>query len=116
MTVLVTGGAGYIVGENGSLVELLSLGAEAAGLSKRPRTLPGLLVRASARFLEKVSRVSRRRPLVSVDEARTASHTFIFETSGARVELGLEWTPLRTGLERTVSWLRQVGLVGDRHG
>jgi dihydroflavonol-4-reductase len=108
-------GRRYVLGgENASLVEFLSLGAEIAGLSRRPRTLPGLLVRGSARLLETVSRVSRRRPWVSVDEARTASHSFIFDTSRARVELGLEWTPLRTGLERTVGWLRQEGLVGDR--
>ena len=37
----------------------------------------------------------------------------IFDTGRAREELGLEWTPLRVGLERTVSWLQQEGLVGD---
>jgi dihydroflavonol-4-reductase len=108
-------GRRYIIGgENGSLVEFLSLGAEAAGLSRRPRELPGSVVRALARVLDLMSRVSRRRPWVSADEARTASHTFVFDTSRARVELGLEWTPLRTGLERTVGWLRQEGLVGGR--
>ncbi len=106
-------GRRYIIGgENSSLVEFLSLGAEAAGLSRRPRALPGGVVRAAAWVLDLMSRISRRRPWVSVDEARTASHTFVFDTSRARVELGLEWTPLHTGLERTVGWLRQEGLVG----
>jgi nucleoside-diphosphate-sugar epimerase len=109
-------GRRYILGgENGSLADFLSLGAEIAGLHRRPRMVPPVLVRASARVLDTVASVSRRPPWVSVDEARTASHSFIFDTSRARKELGLEWTPLRIGLERTVSWLRQEGLVGDAH-
>jgi dihydroflavonol-4-reductase len=109
-------GERYILGgENASLAEFLSLAAETAGLYRRPRTVLAVLVRASARVLDVVSCVSRRRPWVSVDEARTASHSFIFDTSRARKELGLEWTPLRIGLERTVSWLRQEGLAGDVH-
>ncbi|HUS70837.1 MAG TPA: SDR family oxidoreductase [Anaerolineae bacterium] len=109
-------GRRYILGgENASLAEFLSLGAEIAGLYRRPRIVPAVLVRASARVLDVVSCVSRRRPWVSVDEARTASHSFIFDTSKAQQELGLEWTPLRAGLERTVNWLRQEGLVWDAH-
>ena len=109
-------GRRYILGgENASLGEFLCLGAEIAGLYGRPRTVSAVLVRASARVLDVVSCVSRRRPWVSVDEARTASHSFIFDTSKARKELGLEWTPLRVGLDRTVNWLRQEGLVGDAH-
>jgi dihydroflavonol-4-reductase len=110
-------GRRYILGgENSSLVEFLSLGAEIAGVSRRPRVVPGPLVRASAQVLDVVSRLSGRRPWVSLDEARTASHSFIFDTRRAREELGLEWTPLRTGLERTVRWLRQEELIGDRQG
>lgn len=107
-------GRRYILGgENASLTEYLSLGAEIAGLSRRPRAVPATLVRVSAPVLDMVSSVSRRRPWVSVDEARTASHSFIFDTSRAQKELGLEWTPLRVGLERTVTWLRHAGLVGN---
>lgn len=107
-------GRRYILGgENASLAEFLSLGGEIAGLYRRPQTVPAVLVTASARVLDVVSCVSRRRPWVSVDEARTASHSFIFDTSRARRELSLEWTPLRIGLERTVSWLRREGLISD---
>jgi dihydroflavonol-4-reductase len=106
-------GRRYILGgENSSLVEYLSLGAEIAGRQRRPRTIPALLVRASARVLDTVASVSHRPPWVSMDEARTASHSFLFDTSRARRELSLEWTPLRVGLQSTVSWLRQQGLAG----
>jgi dihydroflavonol-4-reductase len=105
-------GRRYIMGgQNASLVEFLSLGAEIAGVSARPRAVPGSLVKTAARALDALSRVTRRRPLVSIGEAKTASHSFMFDTSKAREELGLEWTPLREGLERTVSWLLDEGLV-----
>ena len=107
-------GERYILGgDNASLVEFLGLGAEIAGVPRKPRQVPAWLVRAVARILHVVSLATKRRPWVSLDEARTASHSFIFDTSRAREELGLEWTPLRVGLERTVSWLQQVGLIGD---
>jgi len=110
-------GRRYILGgENGSLTEFLSLAAEIGGLHKRPRTVPAALARASARVLDTVALVSRRPPWLSVDEARTASHSFIFDTSRARDELGLEWTPLRQGLEATVGWLREEGVIGGREG
>jgi dihydroflavonol-4-reductase len=106
-------GQRYILGgENASLVEFLSLGAETAGHHRRPRKVPAVLVRAWARVLDVVSRVSHRPPWVSVDEARTASHSFIFDTSRARKELGLDWTSLREGLQSTVGWLRGEGLTG----
>ena len=107
-------GERYILGgDNASLVEFLGLGAEIAGVPRKPRQVPAWLVRAVARILHVVSLATKRRPWVSCDEARTASHSLIFDTSRAREELGLEWTPLRVGLERTVSWLQQVGLIGD---
>jgi nucleoside-diphosphate-sugar epimerase len=47
---------------------------------------------------------------VSPDEARTALHSFIFDNQKARTQLGLEFTPLRKGLEETVSWLKEEEL------
>jgi dihydroflavonol-4-reductase len=106
-------GERYILGgENAWLSEFLGLGARIAGVRGRPRKVPAWLVRVVARVLGAVSLATKRRPWVSLDEARTASHSFIFDTSRAEQELGLEWTPLPVGLERTVSWLRQERFVG----
>jgi dihydroflavonol-4-reductase len=105
-------GERYILGgEDSSLCQFLSLGAEIAGVHAKPRSVSPSLVKSVARLLDAVSRVTRRRPWVSMDEARTAAHSFIFDTKKAREELGLEWTSLREGLERTVRWLRDEGLV-----
>jgi dihydroflavonol-4-reductase len=110
-------GERYILGgDNAWLSEFLGLGARIAGIRGTPRRFPAWLVTAVARMLAAASFVTKRRPWVSVDEARTASHSFIFDTSRAREELGLEWTPLPVGLERTVSWLRQEGLIGGSAG
>ncbi len=106
-------GERYILGgDNASLSEFLGRGAEIAGVPRKPRQVPAWLVRTVARILHVVSLATKRRPWVSLDEARTASHSFIFDTSRAREELGLEWIRLRVGLERTVSWLREEGLIG----
>jgi dihydroflavonol-4-reductase len=110
-------GERYILGgDNGWLSEFLGLGARIAGVRRTPRRFPAWLVTAVGRMLATASFVTKRRPWVSVDEARTASHSFIFDTRRARKELGLEWTPLPVGLERTVSWLRQEGLIGGSAG
>jgi dihydroflavonol-4-reductase len=108
-----TGDRYILGGDNVWLSEFLGLGAKIAGVRGTPRRVPAWLVRAAARILGAASLVTKRRPWVSVDEARIASHSFIFDTSRAREELGLEWTPLPVGLERTVSWLRQEGFVGS---
>ncbi len=100
-------GERYILGgENMSLVGFLSLAAEIAGVRCKPRQVPGWLLTMTAEVLGAGSAITRRRPWVSPDEARTALHSFVFDNRKAREELGLEFTPLKQGLERTVSWLR----------
>jgi len=105
-------GERYILGgQNITMVEFFSMAGEIARVSTRSRAVPGFLLKSAALALGAVSLMTRRRPAISIDEARTASHSFIMDTRKATEELGLEWTPLRVGLERTVNWLRQEGLV-----
>lgn len=108
------GGVGerYILGgDNASLVRFLSLAAEIAGVRRKPRQVPSWLLTMIARVLGASSALTGRRPWVSPDEARTALHSFVFDNRKAREELGLEFTPLDRGLERTVSWLQKERLV-----
>jgi nucleoside-diphosphate-sugar epimerase len=105
-------GERYILGgENMSLVGFLSLAAEIAGVQCKPRQVPSWLLTMTAEVLGASSAITGRRPWVSPDEARTALHSFVFDNRKAREELGLEFTPLEQGLERTVSWLRNEGLI-----
>jgi dihydroflavonol-4-reductase len=108
-------GQRYILGgENASLVQFLSLATEIAGVEREPRTVPGLLLKVTAGVMGAVSRLTGRRPSVSPAEARTALHSFIFDTRKAREALGLECTPLRAGLRETVNWLREEKLIESR--
>jgi nucleoside-diphosphate-sugar epimerase len=101
-------GERYILGGgNASLVRFLSLAAEIAGVRCKPRQVPSWLLTTTARVLGASSAITGRRPWVSPDEARTALHSFVLDNRKAREELGLEFTPLEQGLERTVSWLRK---------
>jgi len=105
-------GERYILGgDNTSLVRFLSLAAEIAGVRRKPRQVPGWLLTTIARVLGASSALTGRRPWVSPDEARTALHSFVFDNRKAREELGLEFTPLEQGLERTVSWLQNERLI-----
>lgn len=105
-------GQRYILGGgNASLVQFLSLAAEITGVKREPRTVPGSLLKGAARVMGALSKLTGRRPWVSPDEARTALHSFIFDTERAREELGLGLTPLRQGLEGTVGWLQEEGLI-----
>jgi dihydroflavonol-4-reductase len=111
-----TVGQRYILGgENSSLVQFLSLAAEIAGVEREPRTVPGWLLRVTAGVMGAISSLTRRRPSVSPDEARTALHSFIFDTRKARTELGTEDTPLREGMQTTVDWLREEKLIESRN-
>ena len=105
-------GQRYILGgENASLVRFLELAAELAGVHRTARTVPGWLLTVAAKSLGALSRLTGRRPLISADEARTGLHSFTFDNRKARTELGLEFTPLREGLRRTVTWLRENELI-----
>jgi dihydroflavonol-4-reductase len=108
-------GERYILGSgNVPMVEFFALAGEVAGMTRRPRTVPARLLKIIAALLATRARIAGGRPDIAPDEARTASHSFLFDTSKASEELGLEWTPLREGLERTVDWLRQERLIGGR--
>lgn len=105
-------GQRYILGgENASLVRFLELAADLAGVHRTARTVPGWLLTVAAKSLGALSRLTGRRPLISPDEARTGLHSFTFDNRKARTELGLEFTPLKEGLRRTVTWLRENELI-----
>ncbi len=108
-------GQRYVLGgENASLGQFLSLASEIAGVEREPRTVPGWLLKLTAGLMGTISRLTGRRPSVSPDEARTALHSFIFDTRKARTELGTEDTPLREGLRKTVDWLLEEKLIESR--
>ncbi len=89
--------------------ELFAAVVEAGGRGRVPPRMPAWLARGIAGGGEAISRVIRRPPLVG----RGAVTFLLWEAradgSKARDELGVEFTPWREGVERTVAWILGSG-------
>ena len=89
--------------------DLFAAVVEAGGRGRVPPQMPPWLARGIASGGEAISRVIRRPPLVG----RGAVTFLLWEAradgSKARDELGVEFTPWRDGVERTVAWILGSG-------
>jgi nucleoside-diphosphate-sugar epimerase len=91
------------------LRDLLAAVVSTAGRGRVPRTMPEPIARLVAVAGEGVSRVIRRPPLIG-----RGALTFLLwearaDSSKASRELGLEFTPWREGVRRTVDWMLESG-------
>jgi dihydroflavonol-4-reductase len=94
-----------------SISEALSLAAEVAGVSARPRLFPRQVATAGAAVIERAFRLARRHPPVCREMVRTLLHGHRYDGSRASRELGLQYTDPRETLRRTVEWARAEGLL-----
>lgn len=94
-----------------SITEALTLAAEVAGVSARPRLLPRPVATVGAAVVERGFRLARRRPPVCREMVRTLLHGHRYDGSRASRELGLRYTDPRETLRRTVEWARAEGLL-----
>jgi dihydroflavonol-4-reductase len=92
-------------------LEALAVVSELTGIAARPRILPPAVVTPAAALVEAAFRVARRRPPVCREMVRTMLHGHRYDGSRAARELGLEYTPVRETLARTVAWAVAEGLV-----
>jgi dihydroflavonol-4-reductase len=92
----------------GQAVQLLE---ELTGLRFRLPALPGGLVKGAAALFELGLRTVRRRPRFCVEMVRVLSFGHSYDGSRATRELGLEYTPARDTIQRTIEWFVQQGLV-----
>jgi dihydroflavonol-4-reductase len=105
-------GERYILnGMNLSVADALRLGAEVAGVDRRPRLVPRGLATAAAAVVERAFRLARRRPPVCGEMVRTLIHGHRYDGSRAVRELGLRYTDPRVTVRRTVEWARGAGLL-----
>jgi len=105
-------GERYILnGVNLSIAEALRLGAEVAGVERRPRLVPRALARGAATVVEGAFRLVRRRPPVCREMVRTLIHGHRYDGSRAERELGVRYTDARETVRRTVEWAREAGLL-----
>jgi dihydroflavonol-4-reductase len=84
---------------------------EVTGLRLRLPALPRRLAMGGAGIVEMGSRVIRRRPRFCREMIRVMSFGHSYDGSRAVRELGLEYTPARQTITRTIEWFVQQGLV-----
>ncbi|MDH5615411.1 MAG: SDR family oxidoreductase, partial [Acidimicrobiia bacterium] len=94
-----------------STEEAVGLLEEVTGLRLRLPTLPGWLAMGGAGIVEMGSRAVRRRPRFCREMMRVMSFGHSYDGSRAVRDLGLEYTPARQTVRRTIEWFVQEGLV-----
>lgn len=98
-------------GASFGMAEVLDLLAEVTGRRYRPRFVSGWLASAGAGAVELGARLAGRRPKVCREMVRVLRAGHDYDGSRATRELGLEYTPLRTTIRRTVDWFEEQGLL-----
>ena len=91
--------------------DLLSVAIEEAGRGWVPPTLPVPLARAMATGGEALSRLIRRPPLLGAGQLHFLLWQARADSSKARDELGIEFTPWEEGIRGTVRWMIDEGRV-----
>jgi dihydroflavonol-4-reductase len=107
-----TPGERYLLADGfASMRELLSVAVEEAGRGWVPPTLPVPLAKAMATAGEAVSRLIRRPPLLGAGQLHFLLWQARADSSRAREELGVEFTPWEEGIRSTVRWMIDEGRV-----
>ncbi|MGH2828308.1 MAG: NAD-dependent epimerase/dehydratase family protein [Actinomycetota bacterium] len=94
-----------------SAIDALGLMARITGVKYVPRFIPGRVAIGAAGAVATAFRVRGKEPPVCPEMVRTLVHGHVYDGSRAERELGLEYTPIETTLERTVRWLIDQGEV-----
>ena len=107
-----TPGERYLLADGyASMRELLSVAIAEAGRGWVPPTLPVPLAKAMASTGEAVSRLIRRPPLLGAGQLHFLLWQARADSSRARDELGVEFTPWEEGIRSTVRWMVDEGRV-----
>lgn len=91
--------------------EAVQLLEDVTGLQLNLRRLPANLIMGAAAVAEGWSRVMRRQPRLCREMVRVMSFGHSYDGSKATHELGLEYTPARDTIKRTIEWFVKEGLV-----
>jgi dihydroflavonol-4-reductase len=105
-------GERYILGDGfASMREIVATAVDEAGRGWVPPTLPVSLARGMAAAGEGVSRLIRRPPLLGRGQLHFLLWAAKVNNSKAREQLGVEFTPWKEGIRRTVRWMAEVGRI-----
>ena len=98
-----------IVGYNVTVGELFKLLSEITGTPLPKRKLSPTLAKLIAYVLEFKSLLTKKPPKLTIDMVRAMETGAMGDSAKAREELGLEFTPLKESLIKTVNWYRENG-------
>lgn len=105
-------GERYILADGyAPLRDLIAAVVEAGGRGRVPPTMPEAVARFTATAGEGISRLIRRPPLVGKGALTFLLWEARADSSKAREELGVEFTPWREGVRRTVEWMLESDRV-----
>src|SRR3954447_8387458 len=105
-------GERYILADGyAEMRELISLAVEEAGRGRVPPAMPPAVAKGLARGGEAVSRLVKRPPLLGMGQLTFLMWQARASNERARTELGVEFTALPEGVERTVRWMRESGRI-----
>ena len=103
-------GERYILADGfASMREIVAAAVEAAGRGRVPPRMPVWLARGVAGAGEGISRVIRRPPLIGKGALTFLLWEARADSTKAREELGVEFTPWREAVRRTVEWMIETG-------
>jgi dihydroflavonol-4-reductase len=91
--------------------EMLSVAVEEAGRGWVPPTLPVPLAKGMATGGEALSRLIRKPPLLGAGQLHFLLWQARADSSRARSELGIEFTPWQEGVRATVRWMADTGRI-----
>ncbi len=104
-----TGEKYIIVGYNLTVGELFRQLSEITGVPVPERKISPTLVRLIAYVSELQSFLTKKPPKLTIDMVRAMETGARGDSTKAREELGLEFTPLKESLIKTITWYRENG-------
>jgi dihydroflavonol-4-reductase len=105
-------GESYLLGgEHATFLDLIHRVGGQLGRKVPKRATPAWVLRAYARVLEAVSRVTRKPPEISPEAATFTCKDLKVDSSKAQRELDYVLTPLDALLADTIAWMRGAGML-----
>jgi dihydroflavonol-4-reductase len=105
-----TVGRKYVLGNtNLTLREIFAALEKITGLTAPKVRLPYTPILLAAYINEGISRITGKEPLIPLAGVQMAAKFMYFDSSRAKIELGLPQTPVTDALQRAVKWFRQNG-------
>lgn len=105
-------GETYLLGgEHVAFLDLVKRIGRQLGRPTPKRATPGLVLMAYARFLDALSRITRKEPEITPRAAQFVIHDLLVDSGKAQRELDYAITPIDTLLDDTIAWLHEQGML-----